>query len=148
MHEVQGYPSLPVLRLLREWARVITIFANCQKGNKYLDTAIPSGYNGCVELIFQDKKLDRLETDPRFDGGHPPEVVKAFRRRMQQIRAAVDERDFCNQRSLRFEKLAGARRHQHSMRLNDQWRLILEFHGSSPNKSVAIICIEDYHKGR
>ena len=98
-----------------------------------------------MEPVFQDKSLDRLETDPSFDGGHPSEVVKAFRKRMQQIRAAVDERDFFSQRSLRFEKLVGARKHQYSMRLNDQWRLILEFRGSGSDKKVAIIGVEDYH---
>ena len=114
-------------------------------GNILLDKAIPSGYNRHVEPIFQDKSLDRLETDPHFDGGHPSEVVKAFRKRMQQIRAAPDERVFYSQRSLRFERLAGARKHQYSMRLNDQWRLILEFRGNGSDKKVAIIGIEDYH---
>jgi len=31
------------------------------------------------------------------------------------------------------------------MRLNDQWRLILEFKGDGPHKVVMVICIEDYH---
>ena len=114
-------------------------------GNILLDKAIPSGYNRCMEPIFQDKSLDRLETDRNFDGGYPSEVVKAFRKRMQQIRAAPDERVFNSQRSLRFERLAGRRKHQYSMRLNDQWRLILELRGSGSDKKVAIIGIEDYH---
>ena len=41
-----------------------------------------------MEVRFGDKDLDRLETDPRFDGGYPQEVVKMFRKRMQAIRAA------------------------------------------------------------
>lgn len=99
----------------------------------------------CVEPLFQDNRLDRLETDADFDGGYSPGIVKAFRRRMQQIRAAVDERDFYSQKSLRFEKMEGDRSHQRSMRLNDQWRLILEFKGKGPNKIVVIVGIEDYH---
>jgi len=98
-----------------------------------------------VEPLFRDTRLDKLETDPAFDAGYPSEIVKAFRKRMQQIRAAVDERDFYNQKSLRFEKLHGDRKHQHSMRLNDQWRLILEFEGKCPSKTVVIVDIEDYH---
>lgn len=98
-----------------------------------------------MEPIFRDKRLDRLEADGDFDGGYQPAIVKAFRRRMQQIRAAIDERDFYSQKSLRFEKLKGNRAHQHSMRLNDQWRLILEFEGEGTEKIVAIIGIEDYH---
>lgn len=80
-----------------------------------------------------------------FNGGYQAAVVKAYRKRLQQIRAAVNERDFYNFKSLRFEKLKGARRHQYSMRLNNQWRLILEFMGNSPHKVITIVCIEDYH---
>jgi proteic killer suppression protein len=94
---------------------------------------------------FADESLDRLETDPKFDGGYSQAIVKAFRKRMQQIRAAADERDFYGFISLRFEKLKGGRRHQYSMRLNDQWRLIVEFESSQKAKSIVIIGIEDYH---
>jgi plasmid maintenance system killer protein len=31
------------------------------------------------------------------------------------------------------------------MRLNDQWRLIVELKGEAPNKTVLIIEIADYH---
>lgn len=98
-----------------------------------------------MEIEFKDKQLDRLETDPNFEYGLQPGVVKAFRMRMQQIRNAPDERDFYNLKSLRFEKLKGNRSHQHSMRLNNQMRLILEFKGKAPNKVVILIGIEDYH---
>jgi proteic killer suppression protein len=45
---------------------------------------------------------------------------------MQYIRAASDERDFYALKSLHYEKLHGKRSHQRSMRLNDQFRLILQ----------------------
>ena len=64
---------------------------------------------------------------------------------MQAIRAAEDERAFYAMKSLHFEKLKGNRSHQHSMRLNDQWRLILEFERTSDGKVVLVIGIEDYH---
>ena len=48
-------------------------------------------------------------------------------------------------RSLHFEKLKGGRRHQYSMRLNDQWRLILEMEGKGHEKILVIVAIEDYH---
>jgi proteic killer suppression protein len=98
-----------------------------------------------MEIAFRDASLDRLDSGEGSDGRYQPGVVKAFRMRMQQIRAAVDERDFYQQKSLRFEKLKGGRSHQRSMRLNDQWRLILEFDGDGPSKTVVIIAIEDYH---
>ena len=98
-----------------------------------------------VRVRHADDGLARLETDARFTGGHDVAVVKAYRKRMQLIRAALDERDFRSLKSLHFEKLKGNRSHQYSMRLNDQWRLIVEFEGDAPNKAVVVIGIEDYH---
>ena len=98
-----------------------------------------------MEVRFADVRLDRLETDPRYDGGFSQGVVRAFRKRMQLIRAAPDERVFYQLKSLSFEKMKGNRSHQHSMRLNDQWRLVIGFEGSAPNKTVVVIGIEDYH---
>jgi proteic killer suppression protein len=98
-----------------------------------------------MEVRFEDASLDRLETDPEYAGGYDQAIVRAFRLRMQMIRAALDERAFYELKSLHFEKLKGDRSHQHSMRLNKQWRLILEFDGSGSTKIVCIIAIEDYH---
>jgi len=79
-----------------------------------------------MEIRFGNEDLDRLWVDPKYDGGYPSAVIKAYRKRIQFIWAAMDERDFYQMKSLRFEKLKGKRKNQHSMRLNDQWRLILE----------------------
>ena len=98
-----------------------------------------------MEVEFADKDLDRLEVEPSFDMRLPVGVVRAYRRRLQGIRAAPDERDFYAMKSWRFEKLLGARQHQHSMRLNDQFRLILELVGESPSKRVRVVAVEDYH---
>ena len=98
-----------------------------------------------MEVEFADESLDQLEIDPRFTGGFAAVAVSAFRKRMQMIRSAPDERDFYALKALHFEKLKGKRSHQFSMRLNDQWRLILEFKGKSPNKIVVIVEIADYH---
>jgi proteic killer suppression protein len=98
-----------------------------------------------MDVAFKDQSLDRLETDASFSGGFADGIVKAFRKRMQQIRAASDERTFYAHRSLRFEKLQGDREGQYSMRLNDQWRLIVELRGKSPNKTVYVVEIVDYH---
>jgi proteic killer suppression protein len=100
-----------------------------------------------MEVMFDDDDLDRLEVDPKFTGGNTPPVVKAYRNRMQLIRAAPDERDFYRLKSLRFEKLKGKRKHQHSMRLNDQYRLILEIlKKDNPRGAVIkVVGIEDYH---
>lgn len=98
-----------------------------------------------MEVRFKDQRLDRLETDGTYDAGFSQEIVRAYRKRMQVIRQAPDERVFYNLKSLHFEKLKGDRAHQHSMRLNKQWRLVIEFEGVAPNKLIAVISIEDYH---
>jgi len=98
-----------------------------------------------MKVEFDDDDLDRLETDAHYTGGHAQEVVRAFRKRMQQIRAFRDERDFLAVRSLNLEQLKGKREGQHSIRLNLQWRLILEIRGDHPCKVIGIIEIVDYH---
>lgn len=97
-----------------------------------------------MDVRFRDETLECLELDPQATGGHSEAVVTAFRKRVQFIRAAKDERDFYAWRSLHFEKLKGDRTHQYSMRLNKQWRLILELEDTAP-KTVIIVNIEDYH---
>ena len=98
-----------------------------------------------MEVEFDDDDLDRLETDAQYTAGHSQEVVRAYRNPMQQIRAFRDERDFLAVRSLNFEKLKGNREGQHSIRLNLQWRLILEIRGDHPCKVIGIVEIVDYH---
>lgn len=98
-----------------------------------------------MDVSFEDQSLDRLETDASFSAGFGDAVVKAYRRRMQQIRAARDERTFYAQRSLNFEKLKGDRAGQYSMRLNDQWRLIVVLRGDAPQKITHVVEITDYH---
>jgi proteic killer suppression protein len=66
-------------------------------------------------------------------------------KRIQVISAAPDERDFYALKSLHFEKLQGKREGEHSMRLNDQWRLVLKFKAREQGKTVVVISIEDYH---
>ena len=98
-----------------------------------------------MNVQHADPKLERLERDPSFTAGYDRAIVKAFRRWMQFIRGAKDERDFYPMRSLHYEKLKGKRRHQRSMRLNKQWRLILEIRKDAGGNLVVIVSIEDYH---
>ena len=72
-------------------------------------------------------------------------ITNAFLRRMQVIRAAKDERDFYALKSLHYEKLKGKRDHQHSMRLNAQFRLIVEYESTGADKTIVIVGVEDYH---
>ena len=98
-----------------------------------------------MDFTFADRKLQRLYVERRFNAKMPIGVVSAFRDVMDTIRDAPDERVFYALKSLHFERLSGARKHQHSMRLNDQYRLIVELIERPQAKSVHIIEIEDYH---
>ncbi len=98
-----------------------------------------------MDVHFEDAELGRLEADPGFTAGLDAAIVKVFRKRMQFIRAATDERAFYNMKSLHYEKLKGDRDGQRSMRLNDQWRLLLRIEQDDTGKWVVIISIADYH---
>lgn len=98
-----------------------------------------------MDIEFDDDNLDHLETDAQFTAGHSQEVVRAYRKRIQQIRAFRDERDFYAVKALHFEKLKGSREGQHSIRLNLQWRLVVEIRGDHPCKIIGIVEIVDYH---
>ena len=98
-----------------------------------------------MEIKFRNADLDRLEIDPGFTCGFPPEAVAAYRRRLQVIRSAKDERDLRAFKSWRYKKMRGDRSHQRSIRLNDQWRLVVEIKASHPSSLVLIASIEDYH---
>jgi proteic killer suppression protein len=98
-----------------------------------------------LEVVIRDDSLLDLATNKNARSGLPQAIEKKFRLRIQQIMSFVDEREFYSIKSLQFEKLKGNRSHQHSIRLNDQWRVILEFEGEAPNKRVIIVGVEDYH---
>jgi toxin HigB-1 len=98
-----------------------------------------------MEVEFDDVALDALENDATAGAAYDRAIVRGFRKVMQAIRAAVDERDLYKLKSLHFEKLQGKRQHQHSLRLNDRWRLIVELRGKAPDKRIGIVEIADYH---
>jgi proteic killer suppression protein len=98
-----------------------------------------------LEFRFANDDLRRLDAEKNYTGGFPTEVVRKFRARMQMIRSAVDERAFYAMKSLHFEKLKGDRSHQRSMRLNQQWRLVLESEKGDGKNVTVLVLIEDYH---
>lgn len=99
-----------------------------------------------VRIQFEDGDLERLYSDPTFR--HPrfgPDLTKQFRKKVQLIVAALDERDLRSLRGLRLEKLVADRAGQHSMRLNDQFRLIIRLDTDDDGRLVFIVEITDYH---
>ena len=98
-----------------------------------------------MRVKFRDNKLDTLETDAKYTAGFSRDLVRAYRKPMQQIRSAEDEREFYALKSMRYEKLRGKRSHQRSMRLNDQFRLVIEYESEKDSKVLVVVSVDDYH---
>jgi proteic killer suppression protein len=62
-----------------------------------------------------------------------------------RLDAAIDERDLYRQKGMRYEKLSGDRAGQRSVRLNQQWRLILRPDHDKEGNFLWIIELVDYH---
>ena len=99
-----------------------------------------------MKFEFASDETKSLAEGKESDRNYQAGIGQAFRKRIQSIAAAKDIRDLYAIRSHRFEKLKGERSHQYSMRLNDQWRLIVEIREAADEPVIVIISIEDYHK--
>ncbi len=87
---------------------------------------------------------DRL-TEAVYQGespkGFPASLVKIARRKLGYLDAAVDQNDLRSPPGNRLEALSGDRDGQHSIRVNDQFRVCFIWTNEGP-KNVEII---DYH---
>lgn len=59
----------------------------------------------------------------RFRKGVPNDIIKVANRKLTQLNAAVSLDDLRVPPGNRLESLSGDRAGQHSIRINDQWRL-------------------------
>jgi toxin HigB-1 len=98
-----------------------------------------------VRFEFKDKDLLLLYTDDKNAHRYPSGVVEAFFDVMTIIESAINETDIRAFKSLHFEKLSGNRTGQVSLRLNKQYRLIVQIEKDEQGKLLWIIEIIDYH---
>jgi proteic killer suppression protein len=109
-------------------------------------SVITLGVKITMRIEFEDDDLRRLYEDREFHlSGFGHDLTRAFRKKVGLISAATDERDLRALASLHFEKLKGDRSHQHSIRLNQQWRLILELSEDQTGRIVRVVEVVDYH---
>jgi toxin HigB-1 len=84
-------------------------------------------------------------TEAVFNGespkGFPPDLVDVARRKLRYLNAAGDLRDLRSPPGNRLEALAGDRKGQHSIRINDQFRVCFAWTAGGP-VDVEIV---DYH---
>jgi proteic killer suppression protein len=99
-----------------------------------------------VRIQFASDELRQLFEDPNFVAPRlGRDVIRAYRKKVGFLVAAGSEMDLRNYRALHFEKLRGDREGQHSIRLNDQWRLILRLETDDEGRILIVIEIVDYH---
>ncbi|MEE6282873.1 type II toxin-antitoxin system RelE/ParE family toxin [Georgenia sp. MJ170] len=99
-----------------------------------------------MKIEYDDEGLRRLAEDAGFRPKQwRGDVVASYRKKIQLLDGAEDERDLRAMRSLNLEKLKGDRSGQYSIRLNDQFRLILTFHTEANGRVVVVIELVDYH---
>jgi proteic killer suppression protein len=89
---------------------------------------------------FRDKITEAV-----FDGespkGFPADLVKVARRKLRYLNAAGDLNDLRSPPGNRLEALAGDRKGQYSIRINDQFRICFVWTAQGP----AQVEIVDYH---
>jgi proteic killer suppression protein len=98
-----------------------------------------------MDVVFANETLALVETEEAGKTRLPVAVIKSARRKLTVIRAAPDDRSLRNWKSLHYEKLKGGRDGMRSIRLNDQFRMILTVDESQSPQVATVIAIEDYH---
>ena len=100
-----------------------------------------------MDFVFRTMKLAKLYLEEKGVHRYPHSVVDRFFEPMSIIAAAEDERAFYALKSLHYEKLHNYKGYveARSMRLNRQFRLILEIRADDDGKYVFVIDIDDYH---
>ena len=86
------------------------------------------------------------ETEKIWNGSRskkiPPEVQNVGRRKLRMINNSIDINDLRIPPSNRLEKLKGNLKDFHSIRINDQWRIIFRWEAGHAQE----VEIADYHK--
>lgn len=98
-----------------------------------------------MEIEYRDKRLALIPTVRAAETRLPVSVIKSLREKLVVISAAPDERTLRNWKSLHYEQLKGDRQGQKSIRLNDQYRLLLEVDDSHSPPKVILLGVDDYH---
>jgi len=91
---------------------------------------------------FADREAEALFSG-RLARRLPRDIQRAAQRKLRQLHEAEELRDLAAPPGNRLEALRGSRAGQHSIRINDQWRLCFVWKGGGAER----IEIVDYHEG-
>ena len=95
---------------------------------------IESFGNVLAEDLFDDKNSKATKA-------FPPELRRVARRKLQYLHEAADLRDLKSPPGNRLEGLKGELKGFHSIRINDQWRVVFRWSGGN----AFDVQIVDYH---
>ena len=102
-----------------------------------------------MRFRFANHKIEEIySTELGYRAGvrrYGEAVVRSFIEKMAIVRAVTNEGELHKFKSLHYEKLKGDRKHQRSIRLNGQYRLILELEKDTHGNLLVVVSIEDYH---
>src|SRR5947209_6536238 len=100
-----------------------------------------------MDVRHTDPELDHIEADPDHSGGgYTKPLVRQFRRLMNLLRQVPNETELFKFPSRHFEKLKGSRQHEHSLRLDIHWRLIVEIEKHIGGNCMVIKRIENHYE--
>lgn len=101
-----------------------------------------------MRFVFKTRKLQALYETETGAAHYPTGVVVAFFEVLAVIEGAADERDLYALKSLHFEQLKGARRRrgERSVRLNDEYRLILIVDRDDSGRYCLIVSLEKHYR--
>lgn len=89
---------------------------------------------------FKSKETQKL-FQRQFSRKLPPEIHRIARKKLEVLDASETIQDLCIPPSNHLEKLSKERKGQHSIRVNDQWRICFEWReGNAYNVEIV-----DYH---
>jgi proteic killer suppression protein len=89
---------------------------------------------------FADKETEKV-FNREFSRKLPTDIQRPARRKLEILNAAETLLDLRNPPSNHLEKLSGNRKDQHSIRINDQWRICFLWKSGDAH-AVEIV---DYH---
>jgi proteic killer suppression protein len=90
--------------------------------------------NRLAEDLFEDRKSKEVRA-------FPPELLRKARRKLLYLHDAAELKDMKEPPGNRLEALKGNKEGFHSIRINDQWRLVFRWREGNAHD----VSVEDYH---
>ncbi|RDD61052.1 type II toxin-antitoxin system RelE/ParE family toxin [Ferruginivarius sediminum] len=89
---------------------------------------------------FRDPEAEKIYAG-KASRKMPSQIQRQARRKLRMLAAAVELQDLSSPPGNRLEKLSGDRAGQHSIRINNQWRICFKW-----NDGAEAVEVVDYHR--